>query len=175
MVYWSPMIILLRLIHILAGVFWTGAAIVTAVFLVPSIRALGPAGGPVMQQIAGVRKLPLYFMGAGIFTVLSGISLYWRASGGFTNAWMHSGSGATFGIGAVFALAAMIVGMAVATPAAKRASALGAAMAGAGRPPSPEQMAEMQQLQARLGKAGALGAALLVLATAAMAIARYIP
>ena len=104
------MIILLRLIHILAGVFWAGTAIFTAVFLVPSIRALGPAGGPVMQQIAGVRKLPLYFMGAGVLTVLSGLSMYWRASGGFTNAWMHSGSGATFGIGAVFALAAIFDG-----------------------------------------------------------------
>ena len=32
MVYWSPMIILLRLIHILAGVFWTGAAIMMVAF-----------------------------------------------------------------------------------------------------------------------------------------------
>jgi uncharacterized membrane protein len=175
MIYWSPMIITLRLIHILAGVFWAGTAIFTAVFLIPSIRALGPGGGPVMQQIAQVRKLPLYFMGAGILSVLSGIGLYSKASGGFSNAWMHSGPGATFGIGAVFALAAMIVGMAVASPSAKRASALAATIHGAGRPPSPEQMAEMQRLQARMGKASTLGAVLLVLATAAMAIARYIP
>ena len=88
---------------------------------------------------------------------------------------MHSGTGATFGIGAVFALVAMIVGMAVASPTAKRAAALAGTIHGAGRPPSPEQMAEMQRLQARMGKASALGAVLLVLATAAMAVARYIP
>jgi|SRR5688572_434505 uncharacterized membrane protein len=168
------MLITLRLIHILAGTFWVGTAIFTAVFLIPSIRALGPAGGPVMHQIAQVRKLPVYFLGAGVLTVLSGIGLYSKASGGFTNQWMQSGPGMTFGIGAVFALVAMTVGMLVAAPTAKRAGALGATIASAGKPPSPEQQAEMQRLQARAGKASALGAALLVCATVAMAIARYI-
>jgi uncharacterized membrane protein len=169
------MIILLRLLHILGGVFWAGTAIFTAAFLIPSIRALGPGGGAVMQQIAQVRKLPLYFMGAGVVTVLSGIGLYSKASGGFSNAWMHSGPGTTFGVGAVLGLIAMGVGMFVASPAAKRAGALAATIGGAGRPPSPEQMAEMQRLQARMGKASALGAVLLVLATSAMAVARYVP
>jgi hypothetical protein len=169
------MLITLRLIHVLSGAFWAGTAIFTAVFLIPSIRALGPAGGPVMQQIAQKRKLPLYFMGAGVLTVLSGIGLYSRASGGFTNAWMHSGPGVTFGIGALFALAAMFVGIFVATPTAKRVGTLGASIAGAGRPPSPEQQSEMHRLQMRMGQASVLGAALLVCATAAMAVARYIP
>ena len=169
------MLITLRLIHIVAGAFWVGTAVFTAAFLIPSIRALGPAGGPVMHQIAQVRKLPLYFLSAGVLTVLSGIGLYSKASGGFTNQWMQSGPGMTFGIGAVFALVAMTIGMAIAAPTAKRMGALGAAIAGAGKPPSAEQQAEMQRLQARAGKAAALGAALLVVATAAMAIARYIP
>ena len=169
------MLITFRLIHILAGVFWAGTAMFTAGFLIPSVRALGPAGGSVMQQIGQVRKLPTYFLTAGILTVLSGTGLYWSASGGFTNEWMRSGPGITFGIGATFGLAAMIVGIFVASPTAKRAGALGAAMASGGKPPSPEQQAEMGRLQAKLGKAATLGAALLVCATAAMAVARYIP
>ena len=168
------MLITLRLVHIVVGALWVGTAVFTAVFLIPSIRALGPAGGPVMYQIAQVRKLPAYFLGAGILTVLSGIGLYSKASGGFSNQWMQSGPGMTFGIGAVFALLAMTVGMAVAAPTAKRLGALGAAIASAGKPPSPEQQAEMQRLQVRAGKAAALGAALLVCATAAMAVARYV-
>lgn len=172
----SPMLILFRLIHILFGVFWAGTAIFTAVFLVPTVRALGPGGGPVMQQIGQKRKLPVYFLTAGFLTVLSGIGLYWRASGGFTNReWLGSGTGMTFGIGAVLAILAMTIGIVVATPTAKRAGALGAAIASGGRPPTPEQAAEMQRLQARLGMASALGALLLTLTTAAMAIARYVP
>jgi hypothetical protein len=169
------LIIILRLIHILFGVFWAGTAMFTALFLIPSIRAIGPAGGPVMQQIAQVRKLPVYFLGSGFLTVLSGLGLYWYDSAGFTNGFMRSGGGMTFGIGAVFAILAMTVGIFVASPAAKRAGALAAAIAAGGKPPSPEQMAEMQQLQARAGKASALGAALLTLTTIAMAVARYIP
>jgi uncharacterized membrane protein len=169
------MIITLRLIHILAGVFWAGTAMFTAVFLLPSIRALGPAGAPVMQQIAQVRKLPRYFLGAGALTVISGIGLYSAASGGFKNEWMRSGTGVTFGIGALFGILAITIGIFVATPTAKKAGVLGAAIASAGKPPSPEQQAEMQRLQARMGKASASGAILLVLAAAAMAVARYIP
>lgn len=168
------MLLTLRLIHILAGVFWAGTAMFTAVFLIPSVRALGPAGGPVMQQIAEKRKLPMYFMIAGLLTILSGFGLYWIASSGFANGFMRSGPGMTLGTGAVFAVLAMLVGIFVASPTAKRAGALGAAMASAGKP-TPDQVAEMQRLQARMGKASALGASLLVLAAAAMAVARYVP
>jgi uncharacterized membrane protein len=168
------MILILRIIHILSGVFWTGTAMFTVLFLIPAVRALGPAGGPVMHQIGEKRKLPVYFMIAGFLTILSGIGLYSMASGGFSNEWMHSGAGRTFGIGAIFALIAMVVGLAVAGPTAKRLGALAGTIAQAGKP-TPEQQAEVGRLQAKMGKAGTLGAALLVCATIAMAVARYIP
>ena len=169
------MLILFRIIHVLAGVFWVGTAVFTAAFLVPTVRAIGPAGGPVMQQLAQVRKLPLYLMAAMILTLLSGIGLYSRASGGFSSAWMQSGPGITFGIGGALGLVAGLIGMFIVSPTAKRTGALAAAMQGAGKPPSPEQQAEMQRLQARAGTYSALGAGLLVLATTAMAVARYVP
>ena len=81
----------------------------------------------------------------------------------------------TFGIGAVLALVAMCIGIFVASPAGMRASALGATIAAAGKPPTAEQVVEMQRLQARLGVASTLGAALLALTTIAMAVARYVP
>jgi len=168
------MFILLRLIHILFGVFWVGTAIFNAVFLVPAIRALGPAGGQVMQEIAGKRKLPVYFFVAGILTVLSGFGLYWHDSQGFTNGFMRSAGGMTFGIVAVLALIAVLLGVLVVTPAAIRASKLGAEMAAGGRPPTPEQSAEMQRLQATLGKMAGVAAILLTLTTVAMAVARYV-
>src|SRR5215204_6573129 len=145
------MLILFRIIHVLAGVFWVGTAVFTAAFLVPTVRAIGPAGGPVMQQLAQVRKLPLYLMAAMILTLLSGIGLYSRASGGFSNGWMQSGPGMTFGIGGALALVAGLIGMFVVAPTTKRAGALAAAIQGGGKPPSPEQQAEMQRLQARAG------------------------
>src|SRR6476469_9770961 len=166
--------LILRLIHILFGVFWAGTAMFNAVFLIPAVRALGPAGGPVMQEIAGKRKLPVYFLVAGLLTVLSGFGLYWHDSQGFTNGFMRSAGGMTFGIGAVFALIAVVLGIFVVTPAAMRTGKLAAAIAAGGKPPTPEQAAEMQQLQATLGKMALVAASLLTLTTIAMAVARYV-
>jgi len=126
------MLICLRLIHILFGVFWAGTAMFNAAFLIPAVRALGPAGGPVMQEIAGKRKLPVYFLVAGLLTVLSGFGLYWHDSQGFTNGFMRSAGGMTFGIGAVFALIAVVLGIFVVTPAAMRTGKLAAAIAAGG-------------------------------------------
>ena len=168
------MLILLRLIHVLFGVFWAGTAMFNAAFLIPAVRALGPAGGPVMQEIAGKRKLPVYFLVSGILTVLSGFGLYWYDSAGFSNGFMRSAGGMTFGIGGLLALTALLLGLFVVTPAAMRASKLGGAIAAAGKPPTPEQAAEMQRLQIKLGKMAALAAGLLTLTTIAMAVARYV-
>jgi len=168
------MLILLRLIHILSGVFWAGTAMFNAAFLIPAVRALGPAGGPVMQEIAGKRKLPVYFLVAGLLTVLSGFGLYWHDSQGFTNGFTRSAGGMTFGIGAVLALIAVFLGIFVVTPAAMRTGKLAAAIAAGKKPPTPEQAAEMQRLQATLGKMALVAAGLLTLTTIAMAVGRYV-
>jgi len=165
--------IVLRLIHILAGAFWVGAIIFMTVFLMPTLRAIGPAGGPVMQQLVQVRRLPIYMMGAPLLTVLSGVTLYWRDSNGIDSAWLHSGTGRMFGLGGLLAIVAVVLGMTIVSPSAKRMGALAAAIQGAGRPPSPEQVAEVQQLQSRLSGFMAVVMVLVVLAAATMAIARY--
>jgi hypothetical protein len=167
------MLITLRLIHILSGAFWIGAALFNVILLVPTIRALGPAAGPVMQHLVQVKKLPIWLLGAGVVTFLSGFSLYYIASGGFSNGFMQSGPGMTFGLGAVFALLAILVGMLFTTPAAKRAGAIAASLAG--KPPSPQQAAELQAAQKRIGVTSALATLFVFLATCAMAVARYIP
>ena len=167
------MLIILRLIHILSGAFWVGAALFNVILLVPTIRALGPAAAPVMQHLVQVRKLPIWLLGAGVLTFLSGLSLYYIASGGFSNGFMQSGPGMTFGLGAVFALCAILVGMLFTSPAAKRAGAIAASLGG--KPPSPEQAAQLQAAQKQIGVTSALATLFVFLATCAMAVARYIP
>lgn len=168
------MIILFRVVHILFGVFWAGTAIFNAAFLIPTVRALGPAGGAVMHEIGEKRKLPIYFFVSGILTVLSGFGLYWYNSAGFTNGFMRSAGGMTFGTGGLLALITLLIGIFVITPTGIRASKLGAAIAAGKKPPTPEQAAEMQRLQAKLGALGLLAAGLLTLTTIAMAVARYV-
>jgi uncharacterized membrane protein len=168
-------VLALRLIHVVCGVIWVGGVLFIAWFLIPTIRGVGPAGGPVMSHMVQVRRLPIVMMVVAILTVLSGLALYWRDSGGFHGAWMQTGTGIVFSLGALLGLASVALGMAVSSPVGRRLGVLAAAAQAKGGPPSAEEAAEMQRLQARLAASSNLVAVLLVLATAAMAVARYVP
>ena len=167
------LLIFLRVVHIVLGVFWVGAVAFIAFMLFPTVRESGPAGGAIMQRLMA-RGVSLWLMASAILTVLSGLALYWHDSAGFSSTtWLGSGPGRTFGLGAVLALLGVGVGMGVNTRAAKQLGALTASIQAAGRPPTPVETAAIQRLQDRLGKGGVVAAVLLLLAAAAMAVARY--
>lgn len=171
----SPWLLwLFRLIHIGSGVFWVGGVLVFARFIFPTLLALGPAAGPVMDQLTRVRKMPRALISAGWGTIISGWVLFWHDSMGFQGPWMSSPTGMALGTGGVLAMIALGIGLAVNAPTAAKLGALGAAVQAQGGPPSPEQSAEMKRLQGRLGGALTTVAALLMLTTATMALARYL-
>jgi uncharacterized membrane protein len=165
----------LRILHIVVGVFWVGTVVFMAAFLTPSVRAAGPGGGAVFQQLMGVRRLPLWIMGAMVVTLLSGLGLYWRDSAGFQSAWLASGPGKVFGLGGAVAIGASILGLAVNMRAGRRLAEITGRLQSAGRPPTPDEQATLAALQARLGRASVVAAVLLVIAMLLMAIARYVP
>lgn len=169
------MIYLLRVLHIVLGVCWVGAVVFLAVFLVPSIRASGPAGATVMRQLMQERNLSLWLVAAAVLTILSGLGLYWVDSAGFQSAWLASGPGRAFGLGAVMAIAAAGVGMSINNPAGRRLAQLAAPIQAERRAPTPEEAAQIAAIQARLNRATNVVAVLLLLATLAMAVARYVP
>jgi hypothetical protein len=169
------MVFVLRLIHIISGVFWVGSAMFATYLLAPSLRAIGPGAGPVMNQLARVRKMPMVMMTSAIATMGAGIWLMLIAAAGSPGVWMQSGPGRTYGIGGGLAILAFLIGMAVNGPASRRLGALAAAIAGRGGAPTAEESAEMQRLQARMGVASQVVTLVLVLTTGAMAVARYVP
>ncbi|HEU4700472.1 MAG TPA: hypothetical protein VFS40_14905 [Gemmatimonadales bacterium] len=170
----TVVMVLLRIAHIVAGMFWVGSALFVTFFLMPTMRALGPGGRPVMGHLTQQLRLPTWIMWTAVLTILSGIGLYWRLSGGFASAWIHSGAGRVFGLGGALAIVSFVMGLVVNKPTAARMGALAAAMERAGGPPAPEQAAELARLQRRLYLASIESAILLTLATAAMACARYV-
>lgn len=163
---------ILRLIHIFAGVFWAGAALMMAGFIIPSAKAVGPEGGKFMQQLARQNRFPLVMEVAGLLSVLSGLWLYWLVSGGFQLYWITSRAGLALTVGGVVAIAAYLLAYFFQKPAAKRIATLGKAIQTAGGPPSPEQVAELQAQQKKLAFGALLGAVLLALSVAGMALAR---
>ena len=168
------MLILMRLLHIVAGAFWVGAVVFMAAFLIPTIRAVGPGGAPVMGHLAQVRRLPLVLLGAAWTTILSGAGLVWYQAGPLGFRWFSVGPGRVFGIGAVLAVIATVIGMTVSAPTARRIGAITGRVQAGGGTPSAEDQSELRRLQARITSATNAVAVLVILALMAMAVARYV-
>jgi uncharacterized membrane protein len=165
--------IILRLIHILAGIFWVGVAFLMAGFLLPSVREMGPEGGRFMEVLMVRRRLPIYLGAAMLLTVLSGFIMYGSLASSSHGAWAGSAPGIAYGIGGLAAILGAAVGAGVGSSAGRRMVALRQRFAEAGRP-TPEQQAELQRLQARMMLGARLMAGLLAIAAGTMAIGRYV-
>lgn len=166
--------LLARLVHVIGGALWLGAAAVLAVFLLPSIRDSGPAGGAVMQQLTKVRRMPTIILWVSWIALLAGAYLYWHASGGFQPDWMGSRTGMSYGGGGLLGLVAALIGLFVNLPTAAKMGVLGAQIQQHGGPPTPEEGQELQTLQRRMLLAAQAIALLLLVAISAMAVADYL-
>ena len=167
------LIIVFRLLHILSGVFWVGAALMLTFFISPTVGATKEAGQGFMRHFMGQTKFNIVMWAAAITTVVAGAVLYWLDSDGFTSVWMHSGPGIGFGTAAFFAVLGLIVGVFQGRNSNAMAK-LGGQIQSQGKPPSPEQASRLQSLGKALAIGGILNATFLILATVGMAIARYL-
>lgn len=166
-------LLLARVIHVLAGVFWVGAMVFVSGFLIPSLAEVGPDAGKVMAALER-RKFMVIMPVIGTFTILSGLWLYWRASSGFQMNYMKSGPGHAYAFGAIFAIAAFVIGMTVTRPAMMKATALGQSAATLPESERPAIMAQAQALRKRGATGGNIVALLLLLAALMMAVGRYV-
>ena len=158
------MLLVMRVLHIATGVFWAGTLMFNAAFLIPAFRDAGPDGAKVAAALARRRFLDIMPWIAAL-TIVSGIWLYWFDSVGFRPPFMRSRMGISLGVGALAAVIAFILGVAVMRPAMNKAMRLGQ---------DPAQQAAAQALRVRAGILGRVIAALLGIAVAGMAVARYI-
>jgi uncharacterized membrane protein len=173
----NSLMALLRLVHILAGIFWVGATIFLAAFLLPAARTVGPSAGQLISQIMVGRRLQLWINISMTLAILAGFALYGidsRVSGG---GFGRSAMGMTLGVGALLAIAAAGVAGARGQPAARKLGVIAQRMQEASRggaPPPGELVAEAEPLQRKLASALTLTSWLLVLSATTMAIARYL-
>lgn len=165
--------VVLRIVHILAGAFWVGAALVTFLFLQPTAREVGPAAAPFMAHLAGKRRLLDVVLAAAGLTILAGLLMYWRVTNGLDTDVLSSAYGVSLTIGALCAIAAFGLGGSIVRPSMMRVLAIGRAAAQAGGP-TPEQTAEVQALQAKARATGQVIVPLLIVAVAGMASARFL-
>lgn len=167
----STFMVVLRLIHILFGIFWVGTAFFFVLYLTPTIKAAGPAGGSVMGRLT-LMRFPMVMSLSSLLTVAAGVVIYLIDSGGLQISWLSSASGITMTIGSIAGILAFVLGLVIQTPAGARMAALQKKIQVAGGPPTPSQTEELQALLDRIAQASRWGAVLMVIAVIGMAMAR---
>ena len=157
-------LLVLRLIHILGGVYWVGAGLFSTFYLAPALKASGPAvAGAVMGHMQK-RHMFTVMPAVAILTMLSGIRLMMIVSGGDSHWFVHR-AGHTYSVAGALAIIAFVLSLVVTRPAMVKAGKL--ALSG-GDP------ATIGALQKRAAVATMVAVVFLILAAAGMAIARYI-
>jgi uncharacterized membrane protein len=165
-------LLVLRLIHIVGGVFWVGSGVFTTFFLLP---ALGQSGTVAAQVMMGLQRRRVFIVMpiVALLTILSGIRLMMITSGGFSADYFATASGQTYAWSGLAAVISFLLGLAVSRPAAVRVAHL--SQSAASDEFSRERLAaEIRSLQRRAAMSGTTAVILLVLSAAGMAVARYL-
>ena len=135
----------LRFVHIIAGIFWAGGAILMNLIIGPAIGATGDAGKQFVGHLMGKTIFSKFMLASGAITVLAGSILYGIDSNWFSSGWMMSPTGTGFGIGAVSGIIALVFGFLIGSTKGKLAL-LGMQIQGK---PTNEQLAALGALRKR--------------------------
>ena len=161
--------VVLRLIHVVGGIFWVGAGLLMNFFIGPTLRATGDAGKQFASHFM-TRTRVVMVMNISVYgTALAGLWLYGIDSNWFQSAWMKSSSGIGFTIGALFGLIGLVTGMMNGSNNRKMA-ALGSQIQGK---PTPEQAIQLGAIQKQQAWVVPVSSWSLLLAALFMATARY--
>jgi uncharacterized membrane protein len=170
-----PFMLIFRFLHIVAGVLWVGSAFLFVGFIGPSAVEVGPSAGPLLNAAVKKRKVVKVIVGLGFTNVLAGWVLWlrnWDLYGSLGD-WVGSRFGLVITIGGVLATITLFVGLFGVGRNVERLVDLGNEIAASGGPPSAEQQGRIGQITSALERHGKLDLVLLLLATIAMATARY--
>jgi uncharacterized membrane protein len=167
--------VVLRLIHVLGGAFWLGAAVTMFLFLQPTAQATAPEGQRFMLHLLRNRRFSEVVLGAAILTGAAGAILFWRDTNGLQIDSMLEPQGLGFTVGGVAGGIALLLFLLVGYPAGRRLIAIGSRLERDRRPPNEDEQRILATAQRMLGRVGVAVLALLIVAAAAMGTARYWP
>lgn len=162
--------LLFRLLHIFAGVLWVGGVILIALFIQPTVQAIGPAGGQFMGYLLTKTRVVAYFPAVAGLNVLAGLFLFWRntASGGN---WGGTRQGMTIGIGALAATIAFLVGGVM---IGRSMGQIAKILKSSGGPPQGEAATQIAAYQGKIQRGTRIVLPLLIIAVITMAVGRYV-
>ena len=162
-------LIVLRLIHVVAGIVWGGGSLLMEFFIGRTILATGESGKEFSRYLMTKLRMHVFMTVMALSTVIAGALLYWHDSNGLTSGWMKGGAGIGFTVGALFGLVAFISGAIFGSSNAKLAE-LGGQIQGK---PSDQQFAQIQSLQNRIKTSSPIHRYSMILTLIFMAASRY--
>ena len=170
----DPLMIVLRLFHIVAGALWFGSAFLFTGFIGPAAAETAPGSGALMSVAVKKRRVAEVIKWLAITTVIAGWAIWLKLAAAVgPEDWVTSSYGLVLTIGGVLATIAAYVGITGIGNNVEELVSLGDQVGASGAPPTPEQGARMAHLGAEIRKHGQIDLVLLVLSVAAMATAQY--
>lgn len=162
---------LLRIFHVIFGIFVAGTYLFMVLILEPRLKRLGPTvAGPLMSSIS-----PAMTAAMGLsFVVLvgTGTAMVLILRSGSLMTLLDAGWGWAMVLGLIATLAAVVVGFGLLTPTGIKTAKLGNSIKG--RPPTPAEAQEMGWLSGQIASLSRWNFVLIMLATASMISARYL-
>ena len=163
-------ILLFRLLHIFFGVLWVGGVVLIALFVQPTVRAIGPAGGQFMGHLLTKTRIAAYFPAVAGINVVAGLFLFWRNTTAGGN-WGGTRQGMTIGVGALAAIIAFIVGGVM---IGRSMGQIAKILQASGGPPQGEAATQLASYQTRIQSGTKIVLPLLIIAVITMAVGRYV-
>jgi uncharacterized membrane protein len=165
----------LRLIHVVGGAFWLGAAATLFLFLQPTALATAPEGQRFMLHLLRNRHFSEVVLVDALLTGAAGAILFWRNTDGFDLELMTQPPFLGFTVGAVAGAIALLLFVVLGYPAGRRMAGIANRLELERRPPSEDEQRILAASQRVLNRLGPTVLAFLIGAAAAMATARYWP
>jgi uncharacterized membrane protein len=166
-------ILLLRLIHIGAGIFWVGSVFTFFLFVQPAAVAVGPDATRFTFQLLHHRRLPVAILGAAVVAVLAGLWLLIITSNGLDPELLFSESRLGYTVGGVAAILTLAIGGLYVAPRTMIVERTLGRLLAERRPPTPEEQALLARTARESHAASWLVLVGLVVAVVAMTTARY--
>jgi uncharacterized membrane protein len=164
-------LIILRIIHFFAGIYWVGAGIFLVTMLTPALKNMGTEGeSSVMRHLYMDTMYTMSFPAASILTTVAGILLFWEVSDHFNSDWMGNATGVVLSIGGLAGVLAFGHGAGALGPITNKHKALLTATADGA---TPEQLTEIAALNEKIVMHGKISLGLMIVAVVCMASARY--
>jgi hypothetical protein len=163
----------IRALHVGLAALWMGSTVVTSLMVMPAIEAFGPTGGPVMISVS--RRIGTYMMVIASMTLMTGVYLLWRFTGGFDAGVIASHAGIAFATGGGAGILAGILGGSVVGRNAKKIADIVERATEA--PDGPAGRAVSQQVAALRRRMKSASRAVILLQTTAlvlMAVGHYV-